>query len=291
MKKTTERLKAIAALSDQGALAQALSDPSHLVVEAAAKRIEHPRCAAALLQAYGRLHAGAPSADPGCWAREAVLAALARLGAPEAEEAARLGIRTVQVERVSNGLVDTATGLRAAAASALANLSARGALIDLAVLLNDFEPNVPASPRERPYSKAATRAAAAKAIGALGAPDGSAVLAVKLAFAGEELPEVLGECMDALAELQEPRTVELLAPWLDSLDPYLVTVAGTAMARAGGEAAVPLLVAALETAVSEAREPLVYAIASIRAEGARAALHRLTDHGDPVVQQAAQSML
>lgn len=260
-------------------------------MEAAAKRVEQPRAAGALLRAYLRLHKTGSQGDPGCWARIALLEALARLGAPEGEEAARLAIGTVQVERVSFGLVDTATGLRVAAAGLLANLQAPGALIDLGVLLFDREPNAPCSEAEAPYAKQAARMAAAGAIGALGDPGGGAVLAVKLAFPEGELTEVLAECMDALVALEEPRTLALLAPWLTQPDPYLAAVAATGIAKVGREQAVPTLLEALPRTTGQSRESLVLAIGSIRSEAARAALQQLAEHEEPVIARAARSLL
>lgn len=291
MRNAAKRLQMISKTEDQGALIEALTDPSNLVVEAAAKRINQPRAAAPLLRAYQRLHEGAATIDPGCWGRAAILEALGRLEAPEGEDAARLAVKTVQVEWVGTGPMDTATGLRVAGAGLLANRSAKGALLDLAILLYDKEPNTPTSDRESLYAKAAVRAAAARSIGVLGVPEGAAVLAVKLAFPEDELAEVLAECMDALVALREPRLVEILSPWLDATNSYLVTVAATALASSGGEAVLPLLLGALERAAPDAREPLVYAIAAVRAEGAREALRRLAEDEDPVVAKAAQSVL
>lgn len=291
MAKIDQRLKAIRTTQSHDELIAALADPSVLICEAAAKRVEQPRAAGALHRAYLRLHSAGAEGDPGCWARIAIVEALARLGAPEGEEAARLAIRTVQVERVSNGLVDTATGLRVAAASLLANLRAPGALIDLAVLLFDREPNAPCSEAEAPYAKLATRTAAARAIGVLGDLGGGAVLAVKLAFPGEELAEVLAECMDGLVALEEPRAVDLLSPWLTRQDPYLAAVAATGIAKVGRERAVPILLEALPRAPQPAREPLVLAIGSIRSEAARSAIRQLADDPDPAVRQAARDLL
>lgn len=291
MSKIDQRLKAIRTTQSHEELIAALADPSPLVVEAAAKRIEQPRAAGALHRAYLRLHQAGADGDPGCWARIAIVEALARMGAPEGEEAARLAIRTVQVERVSNGLVDTATGLRVAAASLLANLRAPGALIDLAVLLFDRAPNALCSEAEAPFAKLATRTAAARAIGILGDMGGGAVLAVKLAFPDGELSEVLAECMDALVAVEEPRALEFLEPWLTREDPYLAAVAATAMAKVGREKAVAMLLEALPKAPRPARESLVLAVGSIRSEAARAAIGRLANDPDPVIQKAARELL
>ena len=284
------RLEAVKEAQDEGALIEALADPSSFVVEAAAKRITQPRAAGALLRAYMRLHEGAEKADPGCWGRMAILEAFGRLEAPEGEEAARLGVRTVQVEPVAGGMSDTATGLRVAAASLIANLRPLGALLDLAWLLFDFEPNAGCSRQERPFAKLATRTAAARAIGALGDPGGAAILNVKLSFPGEELPEVLAECMDGLAALREPRTLELLHPFLEGTSAYLCASAGAAMAAAAGVKVLDLLLDRLDRAPRDAREPLVYAIGSIRSDRAREALERLCDHEDPVIRKTARQL-
>lgn len=285
------RLKQIQAATDEAVLIDALGDPSSVVVEAAARRISQPRAAGALVRAFLRLDEAASDGDPGCWARMAILEALGRLQSPEGEVPAFRAVRSVQVEAVGFGMADTATGLRVAAASLLANLRPPGALLDLAWLLNDFEPNAPCSRAERPFAKLATRRAAARAIGALGDPSGAAVLAVKLAFPGEELADVLVDCMDALAALEEPRTAELVSPYLDRQDPYLAAGAATAIAATGGARAVPLLAAALERVVAEAREPLVYAIGSIRADAARQALKELARHSDPSIRKAAENLV
>lgn len=286
---TEARLKAVKAGGPDEVLA-GLDDPSPVVVEAAAKRITQPRAASALLRTYLRLHEGAPLSDPGCWARMAILEALARLEAPEGEDAARLAVRSVQVEAVGFGLSDTATGLRVAAVGLLANLRVPGALIDLAWLLHDFAPNVNCSAAEGPFAKMAARVAAAKAIGALGEPAGAAIVGVKLAFPEGEQPDVLAECMDALVALREPRSVELLQPWLRHTNAFLVAAAGTALAAADGLKALPLLLAALDTAMADAREPLVYAIGSIRADAAREALLRLTEHSDVRISSVAKEL-
>lgn len=281
------RLKAVQATGDVSELIAALEDASPLVVEAAAKRLSDPRAAAALHAAYMRLDAGAPKSDQGCWGRMALLEALARTGEPLAEAAARRAIHTVQVEGLGHKIADSATGLRCAAASVLANLRAAGSLIDLAILLDDFEPDYGCSSQERPFAKLAPRVAAARAIGALGDPAGAAVVAVKLAHPGEELPEVFAECMDALVALREPRAPELLAPWLSHANPYLVSVAATGLARSGGAEAIPALERAAGEVVADARAAVVYALASIRADATRAALHRLVKHEDERVSRAA----
>jgi HEAT repeat protein len=285
------RLRAMQTTDDQCELIAGLGDSSALVIEAAAKHITAPEAVGQLLAAYQRLHEAGPHGDSGCWGRMAILEALARLDAPDGVTAARLAIRTEQVEGLNYKITDTAVGLRIAAASMLANARADGALLDLALLLNDFEPNYRCSAAERPFAKLATRVAAAKALGALGDLGGVAVLAVKLVYPGEEQAEVLAECIDALAALGEPRACEWIEPWLRHGDSYLVSVAATALARLGKEQVVPLLEREAGEVVAEARASLVYALASIRADAVRAALCRLAEHEDERVSAAAREYI
>jgi HEAT repeat protein len=205
------------------------------------------------------------------------------------------------VEVVSFGPQDSGIGLRAAGAVLLANLRPPGALLELGALLFDSSNNGGAEARH----KAPVRLAAAKAIGQLGDPAGAALLVVKLSGAGAALgladvaghpgllddAEILGECMDALVALQEPRTLEFLKPWLSAPDPYLVATAATGIAQVGKAAAVPLLVQALAEAPLAAKEPLVYALAAVRADEGRAALALLAEDRDPVVRRLARELL
>lgn len=304
--KIADRVQQVKASTDRAFVQAALADRSALVVEAAAQRltgwlrqeeadgISLFALAGALESAYHRLHEGAPASDPGCWGRLALLECLGtlhgkgRAGAAEAEVAARLAIKTVQIEVLTFGPQDSGKGLRASAALVLANLRPPGALMDLGLLLFDDAPN---EARETARHKAPCRQAAAKAIGQLGDPAGAVLLAVRLQQAEGEEPEVLSEAMDGLVALSEPRTLELLAPWLSHADPYLVATAATGIAAVGRAAAVPLLLVALEGALREAKEPLLYALAAVRADEGREALLRLSRDEDPWVARLAAELL
>jgi HEAT repeat protein len=301
--KVGERLEQVKQSGDRSFVVHALADKSSLVVEAAAQRLtawlkagerwegDLFALAGALESAYRRLHEGAPSADPGCWGRLALLEALGalhglgRAGSAEAEAVARLAIKTVQIEVLSFGPQDSGKGLRAAGAILLANVRPPGALLDLGLLLFDELPNVPGD------QKAVCRQAAAKAIGQLGDPAGAALLAVRLQQSEGEEPEVLAEAMDGLVALGEPRTIELLTPWLTAADPYLVATAATGIAAVGRAAAVPLLLGALRRALPEAKESLVYALGAVRADEGREALERLCEDDDWVVRRLARELL
>ena len=142
---------------------------------------------------------------PGCTVRSEIVQALGVLAGRQAVDVLRLAVRTVQIETVAGGLEDTATGLRANAALALANVVGVEAATDLAILLFDMKPNVAVPPSEAPYAKVAARAAAARALGQVGGPPAEALLAAKLAHPAGEVPEVLVECMDALVAVGSAR--------------------------------------------------------------------------------------
>lgn len=304
--KLAERVQLVKSSTDRAFVQGALAERSSLIVEAAAQRltawlrqdelggVNLFELAGALESAYRRLHEGGSVADPGCWGRLAILECLGtlhgkgRAGAAEAEVVARLAIKTVQIEVLTFGPQDSGKSLRASAALLLSNLRPKDALMDLGLLLFDDAPN---EARETARHKAPCRQAAAKAIGQLGDPAGAALLAVRLQQAAGEEPEVLSEAMDGLVALGEPRTMELLAPWLSSRDPYLVATAATGIAAVGRAAAVPLLLAALEGALREAKEPLLYALGAVRADEAREALLRLSRDEDPLVARLAKELL
>lgn len=142
------------------------------------------------------------------------------------------------------------------------------------------------------YEKMGPRLAAARALAATGEPTAKILLALKLRLPEGELPEVLSECMDALMTFApDPALAELLAPYVKHSDPYLVATAATNLASLRKEGAIEPLLEALPVAPEEARVALVYALASIRGEGAQAALRELTEHPDQLVRATAKECL
>lgn len=260
------------------------------VIQAAAKLLgEMGRMTAVtpLMDAYWRLDADGARLDKGCHSRGALVVALGTLGAAVSEPVIRRALSTVQIETVGFGREDTAPALRAAAAFALVQVDPRNAIHDLALLLFDHEPNLAVPFTERMFAKARTRIAAAQALAALGEPAGAALLAVKLQSRGEEVAEVLVECLESLAALNPPNRQALILPYLQSEDPYLAGSAATSLARHLGEDALDLLLEHAPHVPRDAMLPLVLAITGIRSGRTGAALTTFFNDSDPRVRKAA----
>lgn len=273
-------------------LAAFLADASQHVREAAARSLGRLGEAAlgqaeALAACYDWSDAAGPERDPGCRVRCAALESLGQMGYRPAAEQARRAIRTYQPERVGFGLEDTAVRLRAIAAGVLAQLGAPDAPLDLGVLLFDTTTVVPVAESEARFATMPARVAAARALGATADAAALIPLAIRLAHPAGEAAEVLVECMDAVAALGSPRAVEILHPFLRHTDPYLTAGAATALARAAGAAALPLLAESLPSAPREAQEPMALAIASIRSDETVGTLIGLAEHPEPGVRAAA----
>jgi len=290
----TERLAAVKALikqpdTDLEILFEALADKSNLVVAAAAAGLGERQTANAIVpleQCYDRLAANGVKRDPGCLARTAIVKALAQCRAHSAARVFFDAVKTVQSEHTG----DTAVPLRVQAAAALAQLRLPGALLALAILLFDVEPQVPYAPEDRLYVTLQARMTAAQALAVLGDPGAVAVLGVKLQFEQDELPEVLLECMDALVQLDGQAALELLPRYLRHRDAYLSVGAATALAGLPPperEAVVPLLLDALQEAPSDAQVPLSLALSSVRSDASIAALAELTEHPTLALRLAA----
>lgn len=271
------------------ALTRFLHDRQPLVVQRAADALGalgHPAAIEPLVAAYERAAAAGIENDPGCRIRQAIVKALGDFGGSGAVPLVRKALHTVQIE-IGFGPEDTALGLRATAALALARLVPADALYDLALLLFDEEPNVAVSAPERPYAKAPARKAAARGIGSLGQPEGVIVLAIKLRYPRGEVPEVLAECLDAMAALRPPQLLDLVQPYLVGPDPFLATTAATALAQHLGREALPILVGSFERVPAEARVALVMAVSSVRSEETGPVLLQFTGDPDPAVRLAA----
>jgi HEAT repeat protein len=171
------------------ALRAALADRSNYVVKKAAGIIGEAKLVALapeLVQAFQRLLDEPEKSDPGCLGKTAIVVTLVNL---EYEDVAfyRRAIRYVQAEPVWGGEQDSAAQLRAAAAAGLVGCArVLEALLELADLLMDRAKDA--------------RAGAARALAQLSAPEGAALLRLKLQM-GDPEPEVLGECSTAILKL------------------------------------------------------------------------------------------
>ena len=242
-----------------------------------------------MIERYQWFAADGPRRDPGCVARWQLISTLASYGDRRATEVFFDAIETVQMEPSGAGFEDRAVALRAQAAAALGQLGPPGALLAISLLLFDDEPKVPTAPQEEPFATLVTRQMAARALAALGDPGGVAVLGLKLAYPGREVPEVLVECMDAVAALDAEAALKLIPPYLSHRNPYLVAGAATALATLTGrhqEPILEMLVDACFIQSQEARDAVALAVASMRGDGAISALERLSSVEDPGVRMA-----
>lgn len=281
-------------LIELAALVRLVEDPSQIVAARAVRLLSDRDCYQAvpnLLERYLWLHEKPLDRDPGCTVRAEIVRALGNFADRRGVEVLRLALTTVQIEVVSGGLEDTATGLRANAALALANMADPKVVSDLAVLLFDFKPNTSVPPSEAPYAKVSTRVAAARALGQLGDPAAEPLLAVKLAHPQGEVPEVLVECMDALVALGSARSIEFISPLLEHKEPYVVAGAATALAATGRGEVVDLLYHALPLAVRDARQAIVLAFATLRNDAALRHLVTFLRDPDPGIRAAAEQAL
>jgi HEAT repeat protein len=141
-----------------------------------------------LLAAFERFFDDPVRSDPQCWAKNAIAGALQALGHREAATYLR-GLRHKQMEPVWGGEADAAGPLRSACALALIDcpLPSIAILRYLIPLLTDAE---------RPV-----RVDVIRAIAHLGDP-GSALLLRLKAEAGDQEPEVTGQCLTALLAVE-----------------------------------------------------------------------------------------
>jgi len=248
--------------------------------------INHPSVVPSLINIYGWVEEDPHKRDRGCDVRLAIVEVLGDINSPFAINILRKAIRTVQIVRLGPAPEDVAISLRAAAAIALAKVDS-DSLYELSLLLFDEEPAVPVNPINRPFVKAPVRKAAARAIGILGDSGGMTILAIKLKFPNEEIPDVLAECLESLIFMQPPYLMEIVEPYLKGSDEYLSAITALSLAENLGMEVLDLLREILEDMSGEAKEAIVIAISVIRGGGIRQILLDFLDHPNPFVRRGA----
>jgi len=249
-------------------------------------KLNHPAIAPSLISLYDWAEEDWHKRDRSCGIRLAIVEVLGESGSTIAIDTLHKAIRTVQITRLGPGPEDVAVGLRAAAAIALAQIDT-GALYELSLLLFDTEPNLPTSPKDKPYAKAATRQAAAKALRILGDSSGTHLLAIKLKFPESEVSEVLVECIESLIAINPPYLMEIVKPYLTGEDSYLSAIAALALAENLGTQVLELLLETLDVVHGDAKEAIVIAIATTRANNIREILLTFLEHSSPFVRLGA----
>lgn len=272
-----------------GALVEYLKKSGPWVGSQAVKalgKIDHPLVVTSLIESYRWAEEDPHKRDRGCAIRQAIVEALGNMETPLAISTLRRAIRTVQIERLGPQIEDSAIGLRATAALALARVDSN-ALYDLALLLFDENPDIPVNPVERPFVKAPVRKAAAQALGALGDPGGTVVLAIKLRFPQNEVAEVIAECIESIIALRPPYLLEIVKPYLEGVSAEFSAITALALAENLGVEVLDLLGESFCRVPREARESVIVAISAIRSNKTREVLLEFLEHSDPLVRKAA----
>jgi HEAT repeat protein len=213
----------------------ALGDKSNLVVAAAAEIVGERALAdlaSDLVAAFQRFLVNPVETDKLCRAKVEITEALNRIDA-DADEVFRAGLRHAQPEPCWGGSEDTAPPLRAAAAFALVRINPRDLVVLLADLLADPEK--------------VARAAAAKALGASGAPAAIPLLRFK-ARTGDPEPEVTVECLSALVGAAPEESLPFVGGFLGSSTGEVAEGAALALAESRRPEALAILTGCWPTA-------------------------------------------
>lgn len=166
-----------------------------------------------LVRAFERLLEQPLRSDPGCAGKAAIADALYRIGAAEVGVYLK-GVRHVQLEPVWGGKADTATALRGTCGLALVRVHYPDYLVELGDLLAD---------REAPVRKMAAQAMAYS-------ENPAAVPLLRLkALVGDEDPQVLVECLQALLAIAPGPSLEFVARFLDRPEQDVAEAAALAL--------------------------------------------------------------
>ncbi|MFT4112221.1 HEAT repeat domain-containing protein [Silvibacterium sp.] len=248
MEQDLEALDAVVALPLEARiepLRAALRHRNNFVVARAAKLVEQaplPALIPELLTAYDRFFADPVKTDPQCWAKNALVHALAALDHQEAEPYLR-GVVHRQFEPVWGGQSDTASTLRSHCLFALIpcrELSEPTLLRHFITALADPIPTV--------------RASAARAIAQLESSSASLLLRLRAEVAGlaaeKEEAEALGACYSGVLAIEGHSAIAWVAKFLVREDD---AAAEAALALAGTRA--PEAVSPLRAAFARVGDP------------------------------------
>ena len=222
-----------------------------------------------LVAAYRRFLDKPIKSDPNCYAKKAIVRALVALDCEDVDFFLA-GLTLEQREPVWGGTADTAADVRGSCAFGLVATGHSRALVAIAALLYDPEPDARIG---------AIRAAAN------GMPREAELLLRSKAIAGDQEPAIVGECLSALMSVEPEGSLAFVAQWLTKSDDALRELAALAL----GESRVPAALDALKNAwmepvvADEFRSVLVRAAAAHRSEAAFDWLVSLVADGRAVV--------
>jgi len=208
----------------------------------------------ALRGAYPRFLDKPVKADPNCIAKKAIVRALVALDCDDVEFLLA-GLRLRQMEPVWGGTADTAADVRGSCAMGLAASGYPRALVAIAALLYDAEPDA--------------RLGAVRAV-ACGHPREAELLLRSKVLAGDAEPAILGECFTALLSIEAEESLAFVAPYLNQADGVLRELAALALGESRAPGALQVLKAAWSEVLlaDEFRSALIRAAAAHRSEAA-----------------------
>jgi hypothetical protein len=207
-----------------------------------------------LQSAYARLLDKPLKQDPSCFAKKALARALVALDCNDVEFLLA-GMSYRQLEPVWGGTADTAADVRASCAMGLVATGYSRALVELTALLHDDE--------------AVARICAVRAI-ACGNPREAELLLRAKALAGDEEPQVLGECFTGLLAVAPEDSIGFVAGYLGHTDDAVRELAALSLGESRLDAALVPLKAAWNGVLvgEELRRALLRAAAAHRSEAA-----------------------
>lgn len=231
---------------------------SHYRVAAKAARVAEESLLYELLpslqSSYARLLDKPLKHDPGCFAKKALAHALVSLDCSDVEFFLG-GVRYRQLEPVYGGTTDTAAEVRASCAMGLVASGYPRALVELTAVLND--------------SDAGARVGAVRAITCGNRREAELLLRAK-ALAGDEEPQVVGECLTGLLAVEPEESLAFVAGFLSHADGEVRELAALALGESRLDGALaPLKQAWDGVLVSEdLRRSLLRAAAAHRSDAA-----------------------
>ena len=207
-----------------------------------------------LLSAYTRFLDKPIKSDPNCFAKKAIVRALVNLECDDVDFYLK-GIRYVQLEPLWGGAADTAVDVRSSCAMGLVATGYPRALVELTGLLNDPE--------------AQARLGAVRAVACGNPREAELLLRTKL-LAGDEDPEVVGQCLTGLLIVEPDESVSLVAQHLSHVDETVRELAAFALGESRLESALEFLTAAWDEVLPRPgfRNVLVRAVAMHRSDAA-----------------------
>jgi HEAT repeat protein len=226
--------------------------------------------------AFNKFLLNSEVSDPACIAKKAIADALYRMEY-SGESLFLKGIHHIQMEPVWGGKIDTAPGLRGLCALGLVRINYPDAMLELADLLADPEPEA--------------RIGAARAIAYSENPQGVPLLRLRVKM-GDSDAQVLSEYFISLLKLAPEHSLPLVASFLNNPEEQICEMAALSLGESGITEAFPILSEWWQhTRSPELRQTGLLAIAMLRHDDALAFLLLQVTEGKLSDAQAAISAL